>query len=157
MSENKKSDLIKKYLASLMICEDAGIDTMYAVKFDGRHDISLYLSATTEHYDFCIAVVEDKPVFVGDALYLCGIKVDATAARFALVSSAGDWSWNSPKPRMMTIGSVEFVAPSREPTDTHNYLWTYNGTGRYFVDQERAKFVNIALNAYTVKIMDGEL
>jgi hypothetical protein len=64
-------------------------------------------------YKFPLAVVEGKPVFVGDELYWRGSKTKISEYANGL-DGLQDWSWNPPKPATVMVelprSEVEYLA-----------------------------------------------
>ena len=100
----KKSDLYREYARVIDMCEGAGIDPRLCWKCLGViQSCSPLLNATPEEYEFALAIVEGKPVFVGDVLY------DSSGFRCTIgLSDSFAWvttncSWTPPKPKTITV------------------------------------------------------
>ena len=121
----KKSDFYREWARVLDMCEGTGILTKNAWKFEGRFigsDTPVFIEGH-DGYEFAIAILEGKPVFVGDKLFLKnGLCV---LAEQCLFMHNEVMSWNPPKKTFMLNG-VELPAATRggglnilEISDTH--------------------------------------
>lgn len=92
------------------------------------------------HYDFAVAILEGKPVFIGDTIYhdkLGETLVDSIPAHM------GGYSWNKPK-RTFTLAGRELLLPSETITQCNAYA----GSVPYYFDDPADKYAfEDALNA----------
>ena len=121
-----KSDLHRRYADALDLCEKHGISQALAV---GRHEGHPYLSSEASDYLFLLAVIEGKPVYVGDKLWntVLGSEFIVTdLPRFS--SNMENWSFEKPKPKTFTLNGVELIAPDNRQNgyfigDIAAYKW----------------------------------
>lgn len=66
----KRSDLFRRYADVIDMCEGTKVIPCECIKFDDESFTETpYFDSNYDLYTFAIAIVEDKPVFVGDVLY----------------------------------------------------------------------------------------
>ena len=71
----KRSDLYREWARVLDMCESIGIPPLLAVRKNGGCEfVEMSISAFNDDadYSFALAIIEDRPVFVGDTLYDSG-------------------------------------------------------------------------------------
>jgi hypothetical protein len=150
----KKAELHRKYADALELCEKHNVPVCQSFKFDGNY--VGFLPTFTEYlddYTFPLAVVEGKPVFVGDKLY----NVDGTFAEILCNMSdpelfAKKHSWNPPtpiKPKTFMLNGTKVPCPSIEPG---GYVLFIDNTNFYFrnrADSDRVK-------KYIFDLLDGK-
>ena len=110
----KKSDLYREWARVLDMCEGLNIKQSIiwrCVKVEGMplNEEPRFIFHSSR-YSFAIAILEDKPVFVGDKVYS---KFDGMELR--VDPSGFDWatvSWNPPKKTFMLNGE-ELPCPDR--------------------------------------------
>jgi hypothetical protein len=116
MSEIKtRAELFEAAAKMMRMCDDAGIDHTYKV---GMHKLlfsskNLSFNEEPSSYEFPLAIIEGRPVFVGDELwYKKGYKikiagVDCISGFIAAGKdgyfSIDSLSWNPPKPRTVMV------------------------------------------------------
>lgn len=115
----KTSDLHRKWADVLDMCEGTSVNPCSAWKFKGYiQDDKLpnFEYDKPECFEFLVAILEDKPVFVGDEFYegggnKCTIKADMHlyVNDYCIVQHVDnvDWpkfSWNPPKKTFMLNG-----------------------------------------------------
>ena len=125
--EMKVSDLHRKYAAALDLCEKHGVNKLYAIRFDGKFLSFLpNFDLSIDKYSFPVAVVERKPVFVGDKLFApCGSEITIDEYLFELVKEnvlVEKLSWQPPKQKTFMLNGVEFVCPTRKKTESNPYV-----------------------------------
>lgn len=66
----KKSDLYRELARVIDMCEGTGVDPKFCWKYEGVNINGMpYFDSELEQYEFAVAILEDKPVFVGDKVY----------------------------------------------------------------------------------------
>jgi len=153
-----KKELASLYFAWAKTIEMSG-ESLPCYKLDGRtaHSHACIMVVNRRSvYEFPLAYVEDKPVFVGDKLYIDGELKTIVLNDFDFWSSTAEFSWNPPKSKMITIGGVEFIAPSRNATLTQALMWKYNGVERYYIDLKHARDISNALDTQIIKMLDND-
>jgi len=98
----KKSDLHREWARVLDMCEGTKVDPSECWKFDGEVKNRCISFDSCGKYEFAVAVLEDKPVFVGDKIYskLCSAMITVDCP----ISNSGYYSWNPPKKTFMLNG-----------------------------------------------------
>ena len=106
-----QNDLYIKYARVIKMCKGTALEDkpFLGVKFEGevmfRHPA---FDRTPKQYEFAIAILEDKPVFVGDSLY------HPSGAKW-IVGDTDDltgMSWQPPKPKhTFMLNGVELPRP----------------------------------------------
>ena len=105
MKYTSRAQLLRDAADSIEIQEKAGIEPMFKSVATGRiHNFSLaqLTSCDPNLFEFPIAVVEGKPVFVGDVLYCQGDKVIVNPNTCSF-RHTNNWSWNPPKPKTVMV------------------------------------------------------
>ena len=108
----QQNDLYIKYARVIEMCKGTALESTpwLCVKYDGevmfRHPA---FDVTPKYYEFAIAILEDKPVFVGDTLY------HKETGKKYIVSSITVFkflTWQPPKPkRTFMLNGVELPCP----------------------------------------------
>ena len=122
----QQNDLYIKYARVIEMCKGTALESTpwLCVKYDGevmfRHPA---FDVTPKYYEFAIAILEDKPVFVGDTLY------HKETGKKYIVSSITVFkflTWQPPKPkRTFMLNGVELPCPSKKPTDHFFIMFIY--------------------------------
>ena len=106
-----QNDLYIEYARVIEMCKGTALESKpwVCVKWDGEvFDEHPAFDAEPELYEFAIAILEDKPVFVGDSLY------HPSGAKW-IVGDTDDltgMSWQPPKPkRTFELRGVELPCP----------------------------------------------
>jgi len=112
----KKSDLHREWARVLDMCEGTGVNPLKCVKFNGS-SVSFWPDFTLQpdKYCFMIAILEDKPVFVGDKVYAnnctLALTVEGRSEQkgYIFVGNCTNYdisilSWNPPKKTFMLNG-----------------------------------------------------
>lgn len=105
----KKSDLYKKWGWVLEICEGTDVNPCSAWKFKGYiQDDKLpnFEYDKPECFEFLVAILEDKPVFVGNKLYNIIQEHWCEIGPGVIRLGDGQWSWNPPKKTFMLNGET---------------------------------------------------
>lgn len=111
MRYTNRADLLIAAGESIKMQEKAGIEPVYksngAIKSIDGLDYSKY---SIEFYDreFPLAVVEGKPVFVGDELWIIDDECLGYGKRHVMqaqfsIENPKRWSWNPPKPKTIMV------------------------------------------------------
>ena len=116
------NDLYLEYARVIQMCKGTELeDTPWVcVKLDGEALRDDYghpgLSASIEKYEFAVAVLEGKPVWIGDKVFIRNNKYpevnwklfDYWKNDIAILSK--DWKWTPPK-RTFTLNGVDLPCP----------------------------------------------
>jgi hypothetical protein len=98
----KKSDLHREYARVIDLCEGTSVPTFKCVRSnEGGISYDPEFNCEPESYTFAVALVENRPVFVGDTLYdKFGTQVIISPSYEILNRElfAVNYSWNPPKP-----------------------------------------------------------
>lgn len=133
MSEIKtRADLFEAAAKMMRMCDEAGICNTYKVKgilCAGEWQMNLPINFN--YYEFPIAIIEGRPVFVGDEVWFTGSDIlspmkivvkEADSRNFladsGVVYGRRSISWNPPKPKTVKI---------EIPIEDAEYLATYGG------------------------------
>lgn len=99
----KQSDFHTKIAAAFKLAEDSGCCEVvkHSSTIDSVYDLGFHDDVLT-NYEFALAVVEGKAVFVGDTLY------DGEGGQYIANSGMSPAqfafaSWNPPKPKTVTV------------------------------------------------------
>ena len=65
----KKSDLYREWASVLDMCDGTNVDPNDCWKFNGEFKNRCIEFDSCGKYEFMVAILEDKPVFVGDKVY----------------------------------------------------------------------------------------
>jgi hypothetical protein len=109
MKYTSRADLLIAAGESIKMQENAGIDPIG--KVNSRIDtLRGYSFLDAGAYEFPLAVVEGKPVFVGDVLYCtyvnCGMCESRGTTKFIAGDEDADYAyatWNPPKPKTVMV------------------------------------------------------
>lgn len=110
----KKSDLHREWARVLDMCEGTNVDPAFCWKFNGEIKEREPYFDSVGNYDFMVAILEDRPVFVGDKVYW---KHDGSEFEWGIVNHRlFSWSNNltrTPPKRTFTLNGVELPRPSK--------------------------------------------
>jgi hypothetical protein len=120
----KKSDLHREFARVLDMCDGMSISPFDCVKYFGTRGLPLDFVNDPHHYQFALAIVEGKPVFEGDELYVTDapnrkVKVKEAAICSVSMTDGSFWapdqikqrlSWNPPK-RTFLLNGEELPLP----------------------------------------------
>lgn len=122
MSIEKRSDLFREYARVIDICEGAGVTPNACVRFDGtpwldvNRDEDPEFDSPLKFYTFAVAILEGKPVFVGDEVYLKDGRMYDWNTTW-MEQTANHLTWNKPK-QTFTLAGRELPLPV--PSDIDN-------------------------------------
>ena len=105
----KKSDLYREWARVLDMCEGKKVRPEDCWKWDGA--IQHFYPCLTNRrplYDFAVAILEDKPVFVGDKLYLKDTQVSGIVTEHWTNINANLYSWTT---KTFMLNGVELPCP----------------------------------------------
>lgn len=123
----KKSDLYREWARVLDMCEGTNISPDDCWKFDGTliNDVPAF-DDHPDYYSFAVAILDNKPVFVGDVIYAKTpkeIKYDAVE-KWIVADGYNDYphseiddrkfSWQPPK-KTFSLNGEELPCPELEP------------------------------------------
>lgn len=143
MNIRKRSDLFREYARVIDMCEGTILHPNTCIKLDSKvvtDDRTLALNGSTERYDFAVAILEGKPVFVGDEVYhkVTRIKRTITGDSVLTDSFSQRFTWNEPK-RTFTLAGYGLPLPVM---NEQNCPVVYVGSDRYYFNSivERNEF-----------------
>lgn len=142
----KRSDLHREWARVLDMCDGTEVKPEDCWKYDSGPQLGCLPVLDSDHtkYQFAVAILEGKPVFVGDNLYW---KKDG--ARFDWASGAlyENLSWTPPK-RTFMLNGIELPCLAQPPAD---WSLLIGSTVHYFESEDDYNKVRNALN----KILDA--
>ena len=110
----KKSDLYREWARVLDMCEGTKVNPDHCWKFCGqeRFDTPVFRD-DPKCYEFAVAILKDRPVFVGDKVWLKNVN-----GAYGYVGA--DWvditeehySWDEPKRKTIKLNGIELPMPS---------------------------------------------
>lgn len=120
----KTEDLYLNYANVINMCEGTKVKPWQGVRQPRtkelhRTDRHPDFTMSPDDYEFMVAILEDKPVFVGDKLYGKYSKVFHDVSRKLFESGEYDysdddyWSWNPPK-STFTLNGIELPCPQKD-------------------------------------------
>ena len=142
----KKSDLYRELARVIDMCEGTGVDPKFCWKYEGENINGMpYFDSEFEQYEFAVAILEGKPVFVGDKLYHIDgngsyFTVDRTTVRF------NGLTWNPPN-RTFMLNGVKLPCPIRGSVGVH---LGFSGKDYFFASVDDRNKVSQAI----IKILD---
>lgn len=115
----RKSDLYREWARVLDMCEGSNVDPGDCWRIEGEQSYPFpttpKFTRNPECYSFAVAIVEDKPLFVGDELYWKsdGLRFNWHKGLFENYSEYQRWlSWQPPK-KTFTLNGEELPCPSK--------------------------------------------
>ena len=154
-AEMKRSDLFREWARVIDMCEGTGLDPIECLRIDGIpcHLKNPLFNDDPECYVFAVAILEGKPLFVGDEVYWksAGKKFDWDKGLFHAAASYQEKLTRTPPARTITLNGEKLPAPD---SDRGSFLFVA-GFGRrkyYFKDHEDMSKVEKAIN----KLLSGE-
>lgn len=157
-------DLWRKYCTETVpMAEAAGINPWECVKQPGFGYFTEHpdFDCTPESYTFALAVLEGRPVFVGDRLY--GKKLPITVLANEHFNLA-DYTWTPPtKKRTFMLGDKELPCLAKKPPmNSHSLVvelrhtdewmlqkhvfWFDNNNDAYLINEQLCEFLTQARN-----------
>ena len=112
-----QNELYIEYARVIKMCEGTALwaKPWVCVKFEGNgllHGAHPHFDNSPESYEFAVAILEDKPVFVGDILYLKASGLEYVADKYTTASAVSDMTWQPPKPeRTFMLNGVDLPCP----------------------------------------------
>lgn len=139
----KKSDLYREWARVLDMCEGTKVDPVDCWKFNGEVKNRCISLDSFGKYEFAVAILEDKPVFVGDVVcHKSGSQhIVAGAANIAIVDWS-EYSWNPPNKTFLLNGE-ELPCPDN---NKGGYQISLLSGRHYFSDFHDAQKVANAFN-----------
>ncbi len=141
-----KADLYREWARVLDMCEGTEVDPNTCCSYHGdRGSGSCMFLDDPENYEFAVAILEGKPVFVGDKLYHIDgngsyFTVDRTTVRF------NGLTWNPPN-RTFMLNGVKLPCPIRGSVGVH---LGFSGKDYFFASVDDRNKVSQAI----IKILD---
>lgn len=149
----KRSDLFREYARVIDMCEGTEVDPSRCVKVDGKEwgriaIRGIKFDSLPESYDFALAIVEGKPVFKGDEVYLKdGRKYDWDVVWMGQIVHHLTWT----KPRTFTLNGE--VLPCPRAKEELNWSFGVGSRAFHFDSMEKRDQV---LNAILKMLTDAE-
>ena len=110
----EKWDLYIEYARVLKMCKGTGVNPGHCWKFCGqeRFDTPVFRD-DPKCYEFAVAILKDRPVFVGDKVWLKELKIYSRATEYDHCGIINDncCSWDEPK-KTIKLNGVELPMPS---------------------------------------------
>lgn len=102
-----QNDLYIEYARVIKMCNGTALENKpwLCVKFNGTCIFDTHPSFTSnpELYEFAVAILEDRPVFPGDILYLKSSGLEYVADKYTTASAVSDMTWQPPKPKRRIV------------------------------------------------------
>jgi hypothetical protein len=122
MKITKRSDLHRAWARLLDMVENTGTAAYECVKIRGMQCTSYNIGFNDDPnvYEFAIAILEERPVFVGDVVYtingderkITGVNEYGSLESGSRTSSKNYLTWEAPNPKpTVTINGKTFLAP----------------------------------------------
>ena len=140
-----QNDLYLKYAEIIKMCKGTALEDKpwVCVRFNGSefYDHPRF-DTLVENYQFAVAILEDRPVFVGDSLY------HPSGAKW-IVGDTDDltgMSWQPPKPkRTFELRGMELPCPTNQISKYDLHALTINSACFWFETQEEKDLVEDTL------------
>lgn len=153
---NKLAQLNREYWGRVHdMCKGTTVKPWECVRYKGKSNYSTHPFfrhfADHRYVEFAVAILEDKPVWVGDSLYsntgrrhtvimngkrAVGLDVDASSEQDHYCTALGLLSFHPPKPkRTFTIsvnGGDPIELPCPDPDAVYGKSFTFDISGTYF-------------------------
>ena len=140
-----QNDLYLKYAEIIKMCQGTALeDTPWlGVRFNGSEFYGHpRFDTRAKNYQFAVAILEDRPVFVGDSLY------HPSGAKW-IVGDTDDltgMSWQPPKPkRTFELRGMELPCPTNQISKYDLHALTINSACFWFETQEEKDLVEDTL------------
>ncbi len=105
----KNYEALELQAKAMRLVEGTELEWSFAVKFRGASIIGIHLPNDVNNYELALAIVEGKPVFVGDVLYIStrddanyGTPLTVTN-NWGVHSGWSEMTWVPPKPRTVLV------------------------------------------------------
>lgn len=126
------------YIRVIEMCEKynkehgADVKPWECVKYDGEAGFNAHMAFTGiyNRYTFAISILEAKPVFIGNKIFLKGLKSFITVEDADYINDF-NCSWNPPKRETIIINGVELPRPLKEQS-TNGNRFTYSNKTSHF-------------------------
>lgn len=159
-----KADLYREYARIIDMTDGTGVDFLNCVKnisgtAVGKFYCDPVFNKNPNEYFFAIAVVEEKPVFVGDKLWhnngteYAVQAVEKIGDRIAFKTIQEPWidgdfaenySWAPPKPKTFTLNGSDLPAPTKGSGYVmHVFNRNYCFESRDDVEKVKAAIINL--------------
>lgn len=151
----KRSDLFREYARVIDMCEGTEVHTFSCIRLGGHayrrfdsDEVDPVFECRPEDYDFALAIVEGKPVFKGDEVYLKdGRKYDWNGVWMGQIVHHLTWT----KPRTFTLNGE--VLPCPRAKEDINWSFGVGSRAFHFDSMEKRDQV---LNAILKMLTDAE-
>jgi len=144
----KTEDLYLEYARVIKMCEGTEVKPRDCVKFSGLDIFGDHpaFDCVPNDYEFAVAILEGKPVFIGDTVFHKQSGIERIINTSYLVKDFEDnFTWQQPKPkRAFMLNGVELPCPDKE-----SRLHPFDISGRVFYfksPQDRNDVFNAILN-----------
>jgi len=108
----KTSGLHREWARVLDMCEGINVSPDVCWKFDGEVKNRCISLDSLGKYEFAVAILEDRPVFVGDTVLNKDTGAKYTISELSAESMMKNYSWNPPK-KTFVLNGVELPCPRR--------------------------------------------
>jgi len=143
-----KAWLHREYARVLDMCEGTNVYTFNCIKCFGKiMEHAPIFDSVPEKYDFAIAIVEDKPVFIGDTLYGY-IDGKPWIVNESWSVEWGGLTWNPQKKKTFTLNGKELPLPD----DEYMHILRISNKNYWFKTPEDRRIVRDAI----YHLLDGE-
>ena len=146
-----QNDLYLKYAEIIKMCQGTALeDTPWlGVRFNGSefYDHPRF-DTLAKNYQFAVAILEDRAVFVGDTLYwkTTGDEYIVNSYNKCTSMPLGYMTWQPPKPkRTFMINGVELPCPTNQISKYDLHALTINSACFWFETQEEKDLVEDTL------------
>lgn len=133
----KRSDLHREWARVLDMCEGTNVDPKYCLKIDDK--IVLFdhpvFNSDPNKYKFAVAIVEGRPVFVGDEVFVKNNRYPYInwkmfdCWKHDIECLSKDWTWTQSK-RTFMLNGVELPCPV--PVMNGSYCFNIGHHNYYF-------------------------
>jgi len=152
MSIEKRSDLFREYARVIDMCEGTGVDPYECVGCGmSLCDDEPTFMSDPGNYTFAVAILEGRPVFAGDEVYLKdGRKYDWNAVWTCQIVHY--LTWNKPK-RTFKLAGRELSLPDSKTDGLHGYTaWV----PYYFKDSDNRLELERCLSEIITEAIENE-
>ena len=111
----KAEDLYLEYARVIKMCEGTAVKPWHCIKVDGRdifEDHPIF-DSHPNYYEFAVAILEGKPVFIGDTVYHKQSGIERIISKSDLVDDfENNFTWQQPKQkRTFMLNDIELPCP----------------------------------------------